>query len=481
MPAGCTGNRACVVAHGGEPWACRRSDGQCVPIASEDCTAKFEPRDLEPDDTIWVGAMFPLKGPAATAFGQMNANGVDLARREISEGTRSLDGSGAAQRVRRIAVAMCDDSDDPMRAAKHLVEDVGVPAIVGFKSGQEVVDLAGSLLIKRGVLAIASLTASPLITKLPQPNGGPRMVWRTTYGSVGLATAAASFVNPLLESQVRAASGPAARVALVRKRGAAHDAFADAFFTHVVFNGKSALANGHDYGEFTVEDEPTPERIESVAADVAALAPSIIVMRLDDHVAELAQAIDSKWTSKERPRPVFLLPDNSTTDLDVFIGTSAERRHRVFAVESASETAENARFVFRYNGAFPTPVTRALNPASSYDALYLVGFASFALGTTEPSGASIARSFGRLVPPGAPVTVGPGALLDAVTALSSGGHLDVGGIATSLDFDSSGDPAVDFVAMCPDVNDKGRAYGDVESGLVFHAASATTSGDRRCP
>src|SRR5262249_11105057 len=145
-PPECTTNRGCVEQHGGEPWLCRASDKKCAPIAIEDCVPHFEPGDLEGEDTIWLGAMFPTKGPLADAFGKMNAEGAELARKEFARATGSLHGAGASLRVPRVALAVCDDAENPARAAHHLVEDVGVPAILGFRSGQEIVDLASSIL-----------------------------------------------------------------------------------------------------------------------------------------------------------------------------------------------------------------------------------------------------------------------------------------------------------------------------------------------
>jgi len=480
--AGCTSNRACVQAHGGEAWACRASDKQCVAIASQDCTAKYEPGDLEHDDTVWIGAMFPLKGPQAAAFGQMNANGVDLGRHEIGLGTRALGEEGSAAHVRRIAVAMCDDSEDPTRAARHLVDDVGVPAVVGFRSGQEVVDVAGGLLIKKSVLTIASLSASPLITKLPQPSPSPRMVWRTTYGLQALAAPVAAFVQPATARVGRASSVPM-RLVLARSKNASVDAFAEALFTVLSFNGKSALANGRDYAELVVEDDPTPERVGAIAAEIDALAPSVVITLLPaDSEASIARAIDERWTSTSRPRPVFLAVNESTSVFDSYIGASAERRRRVFGVESVSETAENARFVFRYNAAYAPPVTRLFNPSTSYDAFYLAAFATFALGSETPSGTAIAQSFARLIGPGAAIDVGPAGVLDAVSALAAGARIDLRGSATSLDFDlATGEPKVDFVLVCPDIDDKGLAAGDVDTGLLFRSSARTLTGQLRCP
>ena len=83
-------------------------------------------------------------------------------------------------------------------AARHLVDDVGVPAILGFGSGREVVDVAGGYLIGQRVLTMATLTESPAITRLPQPTDLPRLVWRTTTNFEASAAAMAHFVHDVL-------------------------------------------------------------------------------------------------------------------------------------------------------------------------------------------------------------------------------------------------------------------------------------------
>src|SRR5262249_42246932 len=85
----CSSHHACVTAHNGEAWRCRASDHRCVPIASEDCTPMFEPGDLDAEDTVWIGALFPRRGPNAEAFGEMNVAGADFARRELAQATRA--------------------------------------------------------------------------------------------------------------------------------------------------------------------------------------------------------------------------------------------------------------------------------------------------------------------------------------------------------------------------------------------------------
>jgi len=420
--------------------------------------------------------MFPMKGAAAEAYGTMNVDGVDFARREIAQATKTLDG---AMRVRRVALVACDDSVDPMRAAKHLVDDVGVPAILGFGSGQKLVDVAGSLLTSRGVLAVASLTSSPLVTRLPQPPDLPRLVWRTTFGLDRVATATARIVHDVLEPRV--ARGKV-RVALAREDSAATAWFADALYKQLAFNGKTAVENDQDYREITFPMTASSDAdVASVADRIALAAPSVVIL-LGTFAATtpMVEAVESRW--KGGARPTYVVANDTLELFASFLGDDVDRRRRLFAIESKS-VPENARFVVRYNEAHRDQVSRALNPGVSYDAFYLLAYATFALQGENVTGAALGRAVARLVPPGKSIEVGPSHVFDALTALARDGRIDLLGTQSSLDFDlATGEVPFDFALLCAAVGPDGRATPDsVESGVVYRAKTGRIEGTMRCP
>ncbi|HEY4121002.1 MAG TPA: hypothetical protein VGM56_24230, partial [Byssovorax sp.] len=472
--------RTCAEAHPGQAYVCRASDHACVAVASRDCKAYYEPRDLLADDTVWLGTMFPMKGPQAGDFGRMNMDGVDLARAEIAQATSALDGANAAADARRIAVVGCDDSEDAMRAARHMVDDVGVPAIVGFRSGQEVVDVAGGMLIRRGVLTVASLTPSPLVTRLPQPPDQPRLVWRTTYGFDAVAEATAHLVHDAIEPM--APKGRTVRVALVKGSASSGVTFADTLYRHLVFNAKSALDNGRDYLELTT-DADSPAEIASTVDKLAAFQPSLVIS-LPNPGTELALVSAIEARSPAKSKPVYVLANDETDVLAPFVGTDVDRRRRVFSITSRANSSANARFVIRYNQSKRGEVTRTINPGTSYDAFYALAYATFALAPGEAAtGAALARGFSRLVGPGKAIEVGPTGIFEALGALSSGGRVDLEGTQTLLDFDlSTGEAPWDFVLLCSNVDARGRATGeDVESGVAYDARDRRVVGALHCP
>ncbi len=472
---------ACNASHPGVPHACRPSDGACIPIASEDCTPTFEPGDLLADDTVWIGVMFPLTGPGAETHGKMNADGVEFARRELAEATRALESSTASKHVRRLALVTCDDVANPERAARHLVQDLGVPAIAGFGSGQKLVDLAGPILIPSRVLAIATLSSNPLVTHVPQPDDLPRMIWRTTYSLHDVAAAAARFLHDVLEPRI--SGGGATRVTMARGDRPAGLWFSEELYRRLVFNGKSTVENGAAYQEVTLPSEaPSPAVLRTLAEKTIATQPTFVVLSgSTDVTTPLIVEIEARWPA-DRPRPTYVISDNSIQSLASFMGSDIRRRRRIFAITSVSNDMPAARFVIRYNAVHAKPVTTYFNPGAGYDAFYMLAYASFAIDSARFDGPALARNFTRLLPPGRSIEVGPMAVFDAISALERGETIDLRGVSNPLDFDpKTGEGATDFALVCASVDALGRAKGDLESGVYYRTASMKVDGVLRCP
>lgn len=436
----------------------------------------FEPGDLEAGDTVWLGAMYPVKG---RAWGKMNMDGVDMARREFARETKALTAPGSALHVRRIAVVGCDDSTDANRAATHLVEDVGVPAIQGFYKGKELVDLAGSLLVPHRVLSVATLTSSPLIMQVPQPPDLPRLIWRTSYSIVAAAGATAAFVPYALEPAMRR---PHTRVVLVREDAAYILPFSQDLYRKLVFNGKPAAENGADYKEVIFGDPSKSSEVERAAGDIVAGRPTIVVLLgNEEELQTTVDQVEKSWPSGE-PRPWYVVAENTTAWLQSFIGTSAERRHRVYGVSQADVPVLSAHFVMRFNLEHPGEATQTITPATAYDAFYLLAYAIAAQGLDVVSGPSIGAAIRRLLPPGQVIESGPTGILAALTDLSRGESIDLTGPSGSLDFDPvTGEWSPDFTLLCSTVGIDAGAGGDLESGVVYRGKDGKAEGKMRCP
>jgi branched-chain amino acid transport system substrate-binding protein len=486
---GCRSNADCA-AEGGQPAACHPVTGRCAALGSEDCHVVAEATDVRNDRTVWIGAMFPLVGQDAQSFGKREFQAVDLARSEFAHMLRGTQASPDAAEAPPLGIVACDDSVDAARAARHLVDDVGVPAVIGFRSSSEVIDLATSTFIPHGVLTVAALNTSPIISSLPHLPGQPRMVFRTTYSSAEAARPIGLLVSDVIEPELRAGRavlrGGDLRVALVRQDDAAGIGFADALFRALRFNGRSALDNGASYLEvaypFEAGDGGEPE-LDAVADKIVAFAPHVVIhFGMDEPFVRILERVERGWQPSPPFRPRYVKPTALSPVVLEFIAADPERRRRFLSLTSASKTAANARFVARYGSAYADPITRTFSPNSSYDAFYLVAYATYALRDEPVTGTALARSVARLLPPGRPVDVGPSGIFDALNSLSSGTQIDLNGATGPLDFDlATGDAPVDLAVLCVEANAGGNAAETVESGVVYDATAGVLRGAMRCP
>jgi branched-chain amino acid transport system substrate-binding protein len=363
---------------------------------------------------------------------------------------------------------------------------VGTPAIIGFKTAAELIDVGSALLVPKGVVAVASLTTSPLATSLPTAPGQPRLIWRTTYSSAESARAIGHLASDLFETKLHATpgalrSGEPMRVALVRQKSVAGAAFDDQLFKALRFNGKSALENGPSFRELVV-DESDPAgvtgEIAATAAALQAFRPHLVIVVVDA-VKPLAEALEG---ARDAPHPWYVNMTALHPSILPWIGRSAERRHRFFGVTPVGSRAQNARFILHYNETSGTRVSPTDAPSESYDAFYVLAYASYALGSEGQSGSNLARAIARLTPPGKAIDVGPAQIFEAFTTLRAGERIDLNGAAGPLDFDlTTGEAPVDQSIVCPGVDSRGFASGVVESGLVFRSSDDRLVGDSSCP
>jgi serine/threonine protein kinase len=485
LPPACVSNTACTAANGGRPSICRHDKG-CVTLASEDCSVLADARALEEDDTVWIGTMFPKVGADYLEFGRPNHQAAELARRDFAQ---TMSGLNEQNRARQFGIVACDDGTDALRAATHLVDEVGVPAVIGFRSSVEAIELSNSLFVPRRVVAMVANNANPLVTTVPQPPDGPRMVWRTTANNNDVAHALSAFTEAVLEPRIRSGAvalkaTEAVRVALLRPKNTAGAAFSDAVFRSVRFNGKSALANGYDFRELTYDDTNAEKDAAAMLGELLRFVPHVVLYAGGAAIVrDVFGPLEERWPTGARVRPRYASVAMLTAEALTFLGTNADRRHRFFGVTPVSMTEANARFVMHYSETFDDKVTRSYAPNTIYDAFYLLAYATFTVAPGQPvTGPALARGFERLVPPGRRVEVGLPGIFEVFRTLRDGQRVDLTGATGDLDFDlGTGEAPFDYSILCAQVDAAGKAHDGVDSGLVYRAATGKLEGAMTCP
>jgi serine/threonine protein kinase len=469
----CASDRDCAGLHGGAPWRCHSRRRECVEVASSDCTPDADGNGVSQQDTVWFGGMFPLTS-APDFDPEMRA--TELARREFAKVLAS------DPNEHPIGLVLCDESADPVRVARHLVDDLEVPAVIGFSRAETVLSTVPSVFLPNRVLSFISIAQEADLTKLPEPDGEPRLIWRSTLNLADQRAPTSALISEVLEPLARARSGPGGRAegpirvaALVSPKGVEDIA---AYFRDIRFNGKSALENGEDFRQVVFDPGGDAGRAAGAVVDaLAAWNPQVVYVA---YGSSLIPSLEAAW--RRGPRPFYVVGSELTPSMLKFIGTSAERRRRFFAVTNVSTTA-NKELVLRYDRAFPEhPVAPTTAPQPSYDAFYLLAYALYAGGEEPVTGPGLARALERLLPPGREMVVGPASILDGLATLRAGRNIDLAGALGALDFDpATGEAPVDYALLCCGVDAQGRASGLIESGLVYEAASGKLAGSMRCP
>jgi hypothetical protein len=461
----------------------------CVALEAPGCHVLATPQSLASDDTIWIGAMYPTSGPFARGYGQAAMEAVDLGRRDFDETIGGLPPAHAGGPRRPLAVIACDDAEEPSRIAAHLVNDVGVPAILGFARSKEVLDLAESTFIPKGVLALATNTAT-MLASIPHASGTPRLVWRTTMSAEMMVTPTVTLLPQTLEPEFRSMPGVLGpqdpiRVAMVRVNNASGLSYADRYISMLRFNGKTVAENGAAFLQVVVPDDGNgqhPTELASAVAKLIAFAPHIVVDAAAG--AEFVDAIERDWPKRARFQPRYLLGSLGDVSLGPVLQRDPEARKRIFGIDMRSDTAVIAKFVVRHNEVFPTMKTTAAEGTfAPYDSFYVLAYAAAALGQQPITGVGLAGAIHRLLPPGESVEVGPAGIYGGLAALAAGKNIDLEGTATTLDFDQeTGDATATFSIYCMALGGPGGAPAHVvDSGVHFDVKTLKLTGALHCP
>lgn len=474
---GCATNAQCMGASA--TTVCRKVAGQgmCVELLSADCQTLHG--DYLDDNAILFGAILPITGNDATT-GKSNFNAITLAIDELKQQSNGLPPAPSGMGNRPLAVLGCSDQSDAMiaiRAAKHLAEDVHVPAIVGAAFSGVTIKVATTVTIPDGVLLFSPSATSVSITDL-QDNG---LVWRTSPSDVYQAQTVALLVEQL-EQKVRGAlnlmPGDKIKLAVLHKGDAYGNGLGKAVEKLLTINNAPVLdpANAGlyartDYGD---PDDPKTDPLQyaKTVSDTIASAPHIVLdFGTNESITQIMEPIEKGWTeSKYRPRWVFA-DGGLINELWAFVGKNAELRGRIRGTVPGTTNANFLAFKGSYDGKYKDGTDpNVFGCAGAYDIAYLLAYSTVALGDQPITGANLVQGFSHLVPP-AKTTITAGSDPNvAFSVLKSQGRFDFDGASGPLDFDlMTGEAPSDIQIWCLPIDAGGNAIAGQGSGLYFDA------------
>ena len=469
----CTTNKQCSDTLAA-PAICRPRDHLCAALLSADC--KSIAGDVTSDDTIVLGTIFSTTGTNGPA-GIARQRSAELALNEIKQSVGGIR-SGEGGRPHPLALVECDDTLDSVAPAQHLVDDLGVPAILGVASSTRVTEVATKVTIPKGVLLISPTATSQTLTSLPDAN----LVWRTAPSDV-LQSVALVDQLAAVEAKYRTDNAiPAAtkvRVVFLYINESYGLGLYEAVTKGGSINGKP-LGDAANSGLITpLSYVPNPADLEQQVSTTLALSPApaiVVAFGSTEVITKYIQPLEARWPAAVTARPHYLFADaGQKTELLDLVAPDNALRKRIRGSIPSSASVNFKSFVFKYEGMFGAPAPSVFGMAGEYDSVFLVAYSIAAAGPRPITGDELRKGFARLVS-GAPIDVGGTTMNKGFQLLASPGMFDFEGASGPLDFDLSTGEArsnIDVWCIAKDGNGK-PAF--VPSKRLFDAKSNKMTG-----
>lgn len=480
-------NKQCTEA-AGERAVFVPATNSCAKLGSADCTVIEGSTD--DDNTILYGVLLAQTG-ASGASGIARANSARLAVREINEATRSTGGvpsPDACAPARPIALVVCDDNEDPAgnhdrkRAARHLVDELHVGAILGGSTSGSTTDLATNVTLPGGALLFAPSSTAVALTGLANATtNGVRLLWRAAPSDVVQSQVLALQVASL-EALVRQENGGTpVKLAVIWKRDSYGQGLNDALKTVGSLNGKPFTAPENTALYLEQGFDPTkPADLDAAVTSLAAFKPNIVLLA---GTAETITGVMVPYEAVANPKPRYLIPDGPRKpELITAVTGNDNLRTRIRGTVPGVVTPLADNFFYdRYKVAFPeNNPTLSYGMAGSYDAIYLFTYA-LAATTGSPSGADFAKGLARTAGASPRVDVGPASISQGIQAMVDGRTINFNGASGPLDFDVSiGEAQSDYTIFCIRFDDTGAPYYFDATGETYSAEQRKLVGTFKC-
>lgn len=490
----CETNAECIQQLG-DFSICRKTDFKCAKLVNEDCPSVIG--DWRSESAVILGSIQPLFGAdQSTGIPQLNSIGVGVD--DFRSGASGLPPAAGTTARRPIVVVACseasaDDSDGeiPARSARHLIDTVGVPAIIGASFSGNTLKVAEQT-IPAKVLLMSPSATSVVFTTLSDDG----LVWRTSPSDV-LQAEALTRLMPQIETSTRARlsidTATPVKVLVLHKGDAYGKGLGEALSTGLSFNGKSASQNLAD-GNLSVIDYGDPGEsssidltatVQQITNTFPAGAPQIVfLVGTAESITGLLVPLEAatNWPNAGANKPTWLLADAGLTpDVPTAVAGNTSLRTRIFGTVPGSNNATYQLFRSRYLSFVKDGTTPdSFGTSGAYDALYLLAYAIAATSDKPLTGPNIAEGLKRLVPPGQPTRPGSTQINAALAVLASGGNIDYDGASGPLNFDvNTGEASSDIQFWCLPTTDgttTGTAANGTNSGMFFNAATNQIEG-----
>jgi branched-chain amino acid transport system substrate-binding protein len=320
-----------------------------------------------------------------------------------------------------------------MRAARHLVNDLHVPAIVGPNTSQDTLDVSNQLTIQAGTLLLTPTAVASSITELADND----LTWLMVPSDMQRGKLMINQINAI-ERDRNMAMKPQVRLAVIYRNDALGMG-TQRSLSELILNGKpltdpvntgpmgNVMIEGYD---FSAADQ------RALVGRVVTFAPDIIVLAgTAEAITTIMQPLEQQWPDAGTMRPGYVLIDSVKVPELITVAANADLRARIRgtglrAGQESQPIATSFELEFRARyGMTPT----ASGVAPSYDATYAIAYALAATLDQPISGASIAKGLRKLA--GGPTTVNVGSAHLATAFMRLGASENITGIGACGPFE----------------------------------------------
>lgn len=463
--AGCKSHAECL-GNPDSPRACVA--GACVTLASEDCT--LGAGDLS-GDAIVIGALFQTTGPAA-ATNVARQQSALLAVEEIN----AVGGVPAASvGMRHLALVTCDAAVDVKRAARHLVDVLKVPAIVGPNTSQDTIAVTGEVSARGGTLLLTPTAVASSIADLVDEN----LTWMMVPTDEQRAPLMREQINALEAALRSERERSEIRVSIIYRNDAL-GLGTRVGLNSLVLNDRSLVLNQsatppavtiEPYDPALADAQPLVDRQREFAPDIVVLGGTA------EAIERIMVPLEQGWG--EGPRPYYFMIDSLRgPELLKAVAANDDLRRRVRGtgiVPTTRSAPVYDAFRLAYQTRYPGQPSTSTGMGPSYDAVHAIAYAIAATHAEPVSGASIARGLGRLHGGTLEVPLQSTKILSAIRELSQGRSIDAIGTYGPLDWDARGSPAGGRVEVWCIAGGSQPSYGS--SGLAFDLDTRRSQGE----
>jgi branched-chain amino acid transport system substrate-binding protein len=416
---------------------CIKPEYRCAPLLSEDCSSITG--DYLNDRAIILGSLFSTKGTqAATNIPRQQAAALAIEQINAVGGVPAGD---TAADSRPLVMVACDESTNLVRAAEHLVKDLGVPAIVGPNTSQDTLDVSSKVTVPGGTVVMTPTAVASSITAL----GDKDLTWLMVPSDVQRAPLMISQINAL-EARVKEERNTESVKLGIVFRNDALGVGTRTSLNDLVLNGKGLtdpvnLGNHVQIDGYNAADADQ----KAIVDKYVTFAPDIIVLAgTAEAITKVMVPLEAAWTAPNRPSYV-LIDSTKVPELLTAVTGKDELRKRVRGTGTTPGPSGKNTPAEAYNGfkidydvrfAGGTSTISGMGPA--HDAAYAIGLALAATRDQPVSGASIAAGLRKLASGPTKLTTLGTNLLPAFQQLTKGAGITAVGSFGVLDWDANG-------------------------------------------